>query len=333
MNGFVTPRLSRPLGLLSWAAPMTVLWSLTVGILGLSWVLGWTVFPFGAGDARSQDVGSLLGFAEPGPTGVAVAVLGFGGAVGAALLGRTARAGPLVVFAWAWSAVLLVLVPDIRVIQNFAYLFFGVVRMWDTTLPFLLLSMAGGVLWAATAVAHRRSLHGTERLPAAAALAGPWGIRLTYLAAALALPYAIVRLAWALMIPLGVPDSYLDGSDLALRLGEGGLAGLAIGGAVLTIGLTRRWGSVVPRWVPFLRGRRIPVWCAVVPGLWAATIIVQAGLRLWIWVVTDPGSIAAASWGIDVPGLFCLPWGLAVAAATYAYYLRRKDVTAREGAQ
>lgn len=333
MTGFLAPSPPQHSVLLSWAARATVLWSVTVGVLGLAWALGWTGFPFGAGDARAQEVGSLLGSAEPVPTGAAVAALGFAGAVVAVLLGRTPRARPLVVFAWAWSAVLLVLVPDIRVIQNFAYLFFGYVGMWDTTLPFLLIGMVGGVLWAATALGHRRLRPGATARSATPFLAGRWGIRLTYVAAALALPYPAVRLAWALMIPLGVPDGYLDGSSLTLRLGETGLAALGIGGAVLTLGLVMRWGEVFPRWIPFLRGRPVPVWLAVVPGLWAATIIVQAGLRIWIWAVVDPGAFTADSWGTGGPGLFFLPWGLTVAAATYAYYLRRtRSQAVREGA-
>ncbi|WP_199701535.1 hypothetical protein [Jiangella rhizosphaerae] len=49
--------------------------------------------------------------------------------------------------------------------------------------------------------------------------------------------------------------------------------------ALLCVGLITRWGEVWPRWVPVLRGRRIPVAVALVPALLGATILTA----LWGW--------------------------------------------------
>jgi hypothetical protein len=43
------------------------------------------------------------------------------------------------------------------------------------------------------------------------------------------------------------------------------LATLAVGGAILTLGLIQRWGEVFPRWIPFVGGKRVPISLAVVP--------------------------------------------------------------------
>lgn len=227
--------------------------------------------------------------------------------------------------AWAFAIALLLLVPDVRMIQNFAYLFFGYFGKIDAATLWMLAAIAGGVLWAGAALTIR-PLRASTR-PASAAVTGSapqqgprWGRAVTIAATVLALPYPAVRISWALGIPLGVPDSYIDGADLMLRVGAAGLGLLAIGGAVLTLGLIRPWGEVFPRWIPGLGGRPVPVWVAVVPGAWAAILISAAGLRLAVWTVLDSDW---SQWGTGGPGLFFLPWGLTVGAATYAYWIRR----------
>jgi hypothetical protein len=108
-----------------------------------------------------------------------------------------------------------------------------------------------------------------------------------------------------------------------LRVGESLLGGLAVGGAVLTIGLIRPWGTTFPSWVPVLGARPVPVWLAVGPAAWAAFLIVQAGLRVLAWSLTGLSSLTTDSWGTSAPGLFWLPWGLTLGAATYAYAAHR----------
>ena len=81
-----------------------------------------------------------------------------------------------------------------------------------------------------------------------------WAKAATYTAFLLPLPYGITRLAWALGIPLCI-DQDLSGNPLTARIGEAGLATLAIGGGTVTLGLIRPWGEIWPRWVPRRRDR------------------------------------------------------------------------------
>lgn len=315
----------------SWAAPAAGIWSVLFGLTGVHWAVGGSGFPVGPGDPRVGEVGSLFDAAEPTTTGLVMAVLGLAGAVVALVMTRTTRAWPSLVFAAAMSVILLVVVPDLRVVQNFAYLFFGYTGLWDRALLFMLGCMAGGVLWAAAALAClRRSRdacrHCGRDEPGAVVSASTlrWGRWATYTAAALALPYPIVRICWALGIPLGV--DWLDGAfTLPERIGLVLLfGGLPVGGAILTLGLLQRWGEVFPRWIPYLRSRRVPIWFAVAPATWAGILLIQAGFRIVVWTASGASPITADTWGSGLPGLSWLPWGLALCVATYAYYLRRR---------
>lgn len=293
-------------------------WSAFTALLGIGWATGVVPFPFGVDDPRRGEVGSLFENADPQTMGLVTAGVGLFGVVLAVALGRFRRAWPL---AAILSAGLLVAVPDIRVLQNFAYLFFGVTKLWDLGLAACVFSMVGGALWAVVAVTHRRAR------PTDQARIERWRKPVTYAAALLALPYPVVRISWALGIPLGIPPSMLDENDLVLRLGETGLGLLAIGGAVLTLGLVRPWGETFPRWIPFAGGRRVPVWFAVVPAIAAALMIAQAGLRVTAWAIASTDPITATSWGSGGPGLFFVPWAVAVALAAYAYYRHRRHAS------
>ncbi|MBM2619508.1 hypothetical protein JIG36_28535 [Actinoplanes sp. LDG1-06] len=106
--------------------------------------------------------------------------------------------------------------------------------------------------------------------------------------------------------------------------------------AFLTVGLVATWGEVVPRWVPGLGGRRIPVLAAVVPAAIGATICTV----LWPYAMTmlalgrkmngDVGIMqfndwqALAFWGTYTPLVL---WGPLVWIATVHYWRRRTRVT------
>lgn len=114
------------------------------------------------------------------------------------------------------------------------------------------------------------------------------------------------------------------------RMAEFILGAMAAGGALLTLGLAQRWGSVFPRWIPFLRGRRVPVWLAVVPATAVAGILTASGLAInrgftamhLGWTAMEPVA-RAENWGAWLPPLLWLVWGLALGAATVAYRRRR----------
>ncbi|MCP2340278.1 hypothetical protein [Actinomadura rupiterrae] len=82
-----------------------------------------------------------------------------------------------------------------------------------------------------------------------------------------AVPSGIWRILFALRLPAG-----FTGSSDPARINFFGLLGyvcaltlLSETLAFLSMGLVRSWGEVWPRWVPFLRGRRVHPLAAIIP--------------------------------------------------------------------
>ena len=310
----------------AWAAGA---WSLAYGALGVWWASGGRGFPFGTGDPDGADVGSLLAGLRPGPGGALIAALGLAGAaVAVALANGWGRGGARRALLWAplgLAGVLLLVVPDIRVLLYLGYLPAIVLRPdlgqveWPALNQFLV--VAGGLLWFRAAVGYGRTTR-TAGDPARWARIGRWATAVAVLAP---LPYAATRLAWAAGIPLGVPDSFIamyDADSAAKGVGifEYTLGAGALGGAILTLGLVQRWGEVFPFWIPGLRGRRVPPMLAVVPASIVSVALIVAGSRIFTIL---PGGQELEGWGPGLPAYFWLPWGLALAVATFAYQRRR----------
>jgi hypothetical protein len=332
-------------------------WSSTYGLLGLFWTLGGGGFPFGITHDPSGAKVSLLEHAQPGTAGPVIAAVGLGGAVVAALLGRRRTGGPagtaMTGFAWTMAVALAVVIPDYRpllavvrapmlllgapfgwpeqvALRQFVPLFFP----WPVANQLLLIG--GGALWAATAVAYRRRVRDAcgacgrtvapdgWTTPERAARWGRWAV-----AVAVAIPvgYALTRWAWALDIPLGVTR---EGLHREARESPGiwwagaFLATLALGGSLLTVGLVRPWGEIYPRWIPVLRGKPVRPRTAIIPASAVAVLVTSAGLNFLRAVLLGYLRIEADSWGTVVPELFWPIWGVALAAAAYAYHLRRR---------
>ncbi|MQM24100.1 hypothetical protein GFD30_00695 [Glycomyces sp. NEAU-7082] len=334
-----------------WIGYVTAVWSGAYGLLGLSWALGGAAFPFG-------EENTLLAGAEPEPTGWAAASLGLLGAVIAVAMSRPRPRRRLVgptAFAWTLAAGLTVLIPDSRPMIALirapmmligtplglvpddltAADYFSAFLPWPVVNQLVL--MAGGLLWAGTAVAHRRRLDDACRRcgrsdreasrwtsPAAAARWGRWAV-----AVAVAVPvgYAATRWAWALDIPLGVPQEGLDELEAespGIWWAGALLATLALGGAVLTLGLVQKWGEVYPRWMPGLRGRTVRPRTAIVPASVIALLITSTGLSYVRHYTLGGADIAWDSWAMYVPQLFFPLWGAGLGAAALAYHLRRR---------
>jgi hypothetical protein len=106
--------------------------------------------------------------------------------------------------------------------------------------------------------------------------------------------------------------------------------------AFTAVGLVCTWGEVVPRWMPVLRGRTVPVLAAVVPAAAGAVALTL----LWTWVAASfsfgmrvngrpLGGDSVLSFG-DWKGLVAvvayaplLLWGPLLGAATISYWKRR----------
>ncbi|GAB3484919.1 hypothetical protein [Amycolatopsis cihanbeyliensis] len=102
-----------------------------------------------------------------------------------------------------------------------------------------------------------------------------WANVAAHLAAASAVPSGLWRIAMGLQIPVGFTEAGLREFSIP---GWGtvyvfGLSLLAEALAFLTFGLVRRWGEVMPRWVPVLGDRRIPPLAAIVPAMAGAVAV------------------------------------------------------------
>lgn len=105
---------------------------------------------------------------------------------------------------------------------------------------------------------------------------------------------------------------------------------MAIAGAMLTLGLEQRWGEIFPGWLPLLGGRRVPPALAIVPAALVSILVISAGLMfIRLALLGTAGDvftfIGDEDWVALAPELLWPVWGVALAAATLAYYLRRRD--------
>jgi hypothetical protein len=340
-----------------WIGYVAAAWSLMYGLLGLWWALGGAGFPFGRENDPDAALSVLAGIRAK--TGAPViAALGLAGAVAGLTIARTWGGGiiraVLLGFAWGAAAVLALVIPDYRVLMAVAYapiILIGDPFGWPPDVNLIdafpwpvvnqFLCIGGGLLWAATAVAYGRRSRGVcgycgrtdadsgWTMPSSAARWGRWAV---YVAVIVPILYALTRWAWALGIPLGISDEFLrEGQEIGLWWAGAGLATIAVGGALLTLGLVQRWGEVFPRWIPFLRGRRVPIWLAVVPASLVSVLVTAAGLMFVRMTLTGrvedilgEGVLTADNWAALGPELLWPVWGAALGAATLAYYYRRR---------
>jgi hypothetical protein len=338
-------------------------WSLAYLLLGAAWLAGAGGNPADPAVDQGAELLTLLGAAGPrAGAALLTGLAGLGVLLAAWLLlsrHRPSRAGGLgalpAALAVGLGLVLAVVLPDYRLLAAVAYTpillvlkLFHAAPEGATAWPWPVVNLAilgvGGLAWLAVGVQHHRQRRGLcvgcGRGPAAAgwassASAARWGRWATGVAVAVPLGYAVTRYAWALGVPLGVSRALLDELGDAVYAGAG-LATLAVGGAVLTLGLVQRWGEVFPRWLPWLRGRPVPVGLAVVPAFAVALAVASAGLMFVRFAVT--GGIAESFPGEDsdvaawLPELFWPLWAVALAGAAYAYWLRRRGPCTALGA-
>lgn len=348
----------------AWIGYATCAWSLAYGLLGLYWALGGAGFPFGS-ESDPDAALSVLEDVRADTAARVIAGLGLVGAVAAVAMARTwgrelSRVA-LLGFAWISAATLALAIPDYRVLVAVAYapiVLVGAPFGWPPGASFLdafpwpvvnqFFCIAGGFLWTATAVAYGRrttdaggyggrSDAGSRwTAPDAAARWGRWAV---YVAVVIPTLYAVTRWAWALGIPLGISEEFLrEGQEIGLWSAGAGLATIAMGGAVLTLGLVQGWGEVFPGWIPFLAGKRVPPAMVIVPASLVSVLVTTSGLmfvRLTLagslGAVLGEGVLGAENWAALAPELLWPVWGVALGAATLAYYYRGRSRYAHRG--
>jgi hypothetical protein len=324
-------------------------WAALYGVLALIWTATGRGYPFGVNDPNG-DI-SLLRLI---PVDVAAPL--FAALLLATSVAALAMAGPhavrppggarrlLLAYGWLAAAVLLLVVPDIRVLMILGYLPMLILgapfgwppvdyaQVFDWALANRVLAIVGGVLLVRTVLSWQLRTAGRCRScgrgaagggwtsAVAAARWGRWAVRT---AAVIPVLYAVTRLAWTAGIPLGIPRSFLrEMQENGMVWAGFGLGVFAVLGAVLTTGLVRRWGEEFPRWMIGLAGRRVPIPLAVVPAGLVAISVTAGSLGLLcqprFWELMGGLSVTT------VPMAFWPLWGVALGAATLAYYLRRR---------
>ncbi|MDT9686777.1 hypothetical protein Q5762_00105 [Streptomyces sp. P9(2023)] len=103
-------------------------------------------------------------------------------------------------------------------------------------------------------------------------------------------------------------------------------------GITLLGALTRPWGQAVPRWVPGLRGRRVPRWLLLAPG-WASALTLVPYGSLGLLVIVTGGLSTVNTAGMS-PVVFVIGFlnffsiGLSLGVCSLSYQRRTKRVPA-----
>lgn len=319
-------------------------WSVGYLVAGTAWGLGASGYPFSGGGA-----GPRASVMDPLPSHVS----------GWILAGMAALAGVLVVLiarrpaarAPAAGAVLVgmtlaVVLTDFRVLVFAAYLpvmavaallghvdphIMATMLIWPNINQMVL--MIAGACLASLGVrglmarnpAGETTDDAAPVLRAASALrVGRWA---TGIAVVVPVGYAVTRIGWFAGVPIGISPSFMQRlvDAHAAPIGAG-LGGVALLGAVLTLGLVCPWGEVWPRWVPFLRGRAIPPRLPAALAIAISLPIMSAGLmyvRKMLAGEEFGATGAEHEPGAWLPEMFFPVWGAALAIAALAYLQRR----------
>ncbi|RAN95311.1 hypothetical protein GAR05_04576 [Micromonospora saelicesensis] len=337
-------------------APLAAGWLGLWGVLALIGTLTGAGYPFGPNDPHGGDVSLLRLMPVEVATPLFAGVL-LTAAVAALAMSRPAARPPgplralLAGYGWAVAFVLVLVVPDVRVLVVLGYLPILIVGapfgwppvdyadIFNWALFARFAALAGGLLLAGAVLAWQRRTaaacvgcgrNHTDRGWTTPAAATRWGRWAAGIAAVIPFTYALTRFAWAAGIPLGISREFLtEMQDSGLVWAGFGLAAFATVGAILTLGLVQRWGERFPRWMIGVAGRRVPVKLAVVPATLVAISVTAASLGLLsnpkFWELTGGLSITGA------PMLLWPVWGVALGVATYAYHLRRRGACRRCG--
>jgi hypothetical protein len=135
-----------------------------------------------------------------------------------------------------------------------------------------------------------------------------------------------------------LPAAFGDGIGVGERVYVVFLSVMSEVLAFTAIGLIARWGEVFPRWVPFLRGRRVPRKAAVVPAAVGATILTLLFTLLFIASEIRGTTIRGDDLPDDYPSqadgweaawfYLCyaplILWGPLLAVLTVGYWNRRR---------
>ncbi|MFD3353452.1 hypothetical protein [Streptomyces fradiae] len=154
-----------------------------------------------------------------------------------------------------------------------------------------------------------------------------WAVRAAQAAALVTLPSGV----WRLLLAAGFTAGYTEAGYEAMGFTGWGavyVVALTVGGellALLTLGLVRPWGEVLPRWVPLVGGRRPnPRAVTVTASLGAVALtLVLTQFAFW-WAFPHPDM---TPFGSTIAGILYLPmvaWGPLLAAVALDHHRRHR---------
>jgi hypothetical protein len=326
-------------------------WSALYIALGIYWWSGGPGFPFGSNSDPGASI-SLFSQATADNGAPIIVIIGAlsllaGSAILASWRPKAVIRYGILAFIGLLTAALLLVVPDYRALVAVGYapiFLVGLPFGWPDAnfadaIPWVvlnqLLCIAGGLFWGATTlIYYRRDRKACVHCGRSAARtsqwtspqnAKRWGRWAVVVACFIPVIYATTRWAWALGIPFGIPDDFLrEGQANGMWWAGAALATLGVGGAILTLGLIQKWGEIFPRWIPYLRGKRVPLAAAIIPATFVSVLITSAGLMFVRLVLNGSFPFLSVGWGTVAPELLWPIWGLALGVATLAYYYRRR---------
>ncbi|MFC9693220.1 hypothetical protein ACFTSF_32020 [Kribbella sp. NPDC056951] len=156
-----------------------------------------------------------------------------------------------------------------------------------------------------------------------------WAYRLAHAIPFFVLPSSLWRLGLVFGSSMGMLDAngqpaYAEGFGLKVYIVGLSLVSEAL--ALTSLGLVQGWGEVVPRWIPWIGGRRVAPYAAIVP----ATLGGLSLIAIWSYGMRDAYSGAFfyftnTFWQYLMVGSYSLLhlWGPALLAVTWAYHRRR----------
>ncbi|WP_020525039.1 hypothetical protein [Catelliglobosispora koreensis] len=297
-----------------------LVWSLTGG------------YPAGTGDIenslnpiRTIPAGTLAPIAAVLALATAVMAFAISGRYSAKLHGVPRKA--VLAFGWLMVALLLFVVPDIRLLMLAGYapmlLIGGPLGMFDGKLEISSLfnlplfhqmwCVLGGILLARTLLAWQRGTSTVESGQTDRIVR--WGRVAAYVAAIIPSLYAVSRFAWLLGIPLGVSTEGLRELRESGAVWAGaGLGAFAVVGSILTLGLVQPWGTRMFGW-------RVPINLAFVPATLVAIIVMQASIS-FLSSLEMRELIGTTSFTV-VPMAIWPLWSVGLFVAAVAYKRRR----------
>ncbi|GHD43812.1 hypothetical protein [Streptomyces galbus] len=150
-----------------------------------------------------------------------------------------------------------------------------------------------------------------------------WAVLAAHTVPLVTLPSGLWRIAQVAGLPVA-EQLGRNGHEAVVAMS---LTLLTEGLALLTLGLVRPWGDVVPRWLPLVGGRRVHTLAAVVPALLgAATLCAITGWFACTQAAVLIGRVTQTS-AQQVLLVACysplLAWAPLLAVTALAYYRRR----------